>query len=148
MASSKADTAFTPDGIQKARDELTALFRRIGAENQLSGQRWNMLIEEFVRNYDAASLNNPRDRSYARGNISSQLLDTHMTWKVFMDGLRFLNPDKATIAVEMDWGDGTVSKHQLPIQVRAPGVPPSQLRPTPIEKSLVVKNPTKSEKSK
>lgn len=119
MNSTKLKKILSDEGPQTAKNELATLFRIVAKKHGVDEILWNYLLTRYVERF-FPKLMGTKLGSYARGNLNQQLqLDT-MTWKAFMDGVRFLNPDRVKLKVEFVWGSGenaeTVS-HDLNLRI-------------------------------
>lgn len=124
----------SPDGLKKARNELAYLFRLIAYEIGLHGGLWENNLRKHLDRTEHGVPKNNKDRSYARGNLNTQLMDDRMTWNVFMQGLKFLGASKIKFKVELTWPSGRTTTHSMNVRVPQPeelsiaeielGVPP------------------------
>lgn len=124
----------SPDGLKKAKNELAYLFRLIAYEIGLHGGLWENNLRKYLDRTEHGVPKNNKDRSYARGNLNTQLMDDKMTWNVFMQGLKFMGASKIKFKVELTWPSGRTTTHSMNVRVPQPeelsiaeielGVPP------------------------
>lgn len=71
-------------------------------------------------------------RSSARGNLSKEILRDDVSWKVFIKGLKFLNPMAISITFEMKWTKEYSTFHvvNIPIKDLTPDNEPYDLPPS------------------
>jgi hypothetical protein len=92
----KNDKAF-----RKAQNPLSALFRKILFDMNVTPETGLRLMEEYIKKLVKAD---PKlDKSSERNNASQVLYSPEMTWKTFMKGLRFLSPIRVLFTVELWW---------------------------------------------
>lgn len=106
------------DTASSARSELAAFFRKILLDIHMTPQKWEYLLGTFLAKYEAPSLEDSKTRSYARGNINTQFTADTMTWRTFMDALRFLNPLKVKVTFEFEWGNNVTTSHSMTMRMR------------------------------
>lgn len=114
----KIKKIISPDGIKAARNELAYLFRLIGWETGVGGPEWEYKLRKVLEQNEKNVPSNPKDRSYARGNLNTQLMDDKMTWNVFKQALQFLGLTKVKLKIECTWPDNTVTLHEMNIRMR------------------------------
>lgn len=124
----------SPDGLKKAKNELAYLFRLIAYEIGLHGGLWENNLRKYLDRTEHGVPKNNKDRSYARGNLNTQLMDDRMTWNVFMQGLKFMGASKIKFKIELTWPSGRTTTHSMNVRVPQPeelsiaeielGVPP------------------------
>jgi hypothetical protein len=124
----------SPDGLKRAKNELAYLFRLIAYEIGLHGGLWENNLRKYLDRTEHGVPKNNKDRSYARGNLNTQLMDDRMTWNVFMQGLKFMGASKIKFKVELTWPSGRTTTHSMNVRVPQPeelsiaeielGVPP------------------------
>lgn len=101
--------------IDKARDVPSQLFRKILYDLRFGMKRWNECMNTYLRDPHNRITQNSRDMSSARGNLAKELVRDRMTWNVFMKALRFLNPLKVKLRLEIEWRTHTVSTYEVDI---------------------------------
>jgi hypothetical protein len=108
----------SPEGIKNARNELAYFFRLIAWEIGLGGPEWEYKLRKYLEQTDRTVPSNPKERSYARGNLNTQLMDNRMTWNVFKQGLLFLGAIKVKLKIELTWQNGRTTIHEMNIRMR------------------------------
>jgi hypothetical protein len=78
-------------------------------------QRWNDYMYTFVNDPRNGYPPTKRDQQSARGNLIKEFSRPQMTWKVFMKALRFLRAKDVTIALEVNYHNGTRSVHSTKV---------------------------------
>jgi hypothetical protein len=110
----------SPDGLKRAKNELAYLFRLIAYEIGLHGGLWENNLRKYLDRTEHGVPKNNKDRSYARGNLNTQLMDDRMTWNVFMQGLKFLGATKIKFKVELTWPSGRTTTHSMNVRANVP----------------------------
>jgi hypothetical protein len=110
----------SPDGLKRAKNELAYLFRLIAYEIGLHGGLWENNLRKYLDRTEHGVPKNNKDRSYARGNLNTQLMDDKMTWNVFMQGLKFLGATKIKFKVELTWPSGRTTTHSMNVRANVP----------------------------
>lgn len=110
----------SPDGLKRAKNELAYLFRLIAYEIGLHGGLWENNLRKYLDRTEHGVPKNNKDRSYARGNLNTQLMDDKMTWNVFMQGLKFMGASKIKFKVELTWPSGRTTTHSMNVRVPQP----------------------------
>lgn len=114
----KIKKIISPEGIKAARNELAYFFRLIAFESGVGGPEWEYKLRKYLEQNESSLPRNPKDRSYARGNLNTQLMDTKMTWNVFKQALLFLGATKVKLKIELTWPKGAVTHHEMNIRMR------------------------------
>lgn len=122
MASDKIKDILSPDGARKAEGELSYLARIILRDVGMTNYIWESKLQEYMERNKKRVPKNKKDRSYYRGNLNTQFTNPKMTWRVFLEFLRFLNPIKIKITVSMTWGGShKTTVHSVNIHTRNEG---------------------------
>lgn len=105
----------SPDkGASEASGVLAKLWRLILAERNITPLAWNELMKRYLNDPRNGIPADVRERSSARGNLHKELKRPRMTWKVFLKGLRFLNPPFGMeFSVKLYWQKETATVHTL-----------------------------------
>lgn len=108
-----------PDAAKRrARGPGAALFRMfvtmmadLGIASQHSLHRWNLLMEKYLADPKNCVPNTPKDRTSRRGNLIKEFTKYQMTWKVFLNSLRFFGVVKFEFSIKAYYQDGRTSIH-------------------------------------
>lgn len=73
--------------------------------------KWNTLMHKYLTDRRNAIPQNKKDLSSARGNLHKELMKGHMSWNVFVKGMRFLDLKGYEIIVYGHHRDGSVTMH-------------------------------------
>jgi len=96
---------------------LARLWRQINLDLGVGGNRFEILLTDFIasakRNIPASRVS----RHFTRGNLRRELEKNTMTFKVFMKALRFLKITKVKFAVELTHSNGKVSVHATEVDL-------------------------------
>jgi hypothetical protein len=79
---------------------LAALLRKIFTQNGIDHDRFAIYMEDYLNDPRNKIPQNIKARTSERGNLRKELLNTRITWKSFIKGLRFLKIDRAEISVK------------------------------------------------
>lgn len=126
----KVRLIISPEGLRKARSELAYFFRKIAYKAGVNGTVWDYRLRRYLDNLQN-SPRNSKDRSYARGNLNTQLFDDRMTWNVFKQGLIFLGATKVNMRLEITWESKKVRVYDMDIRMRQ-----TEVHLTPSEQDL------------
>src|ERR1700744_2942995 len=120
MSSKKIFRILDKEVPNKAKNELSFLFRSACRHLGIDLNKWEFLTNEYLSRFTRRPLN-PKKRSHERGNILSQLTDDDMTWKVFMRAVRWLNPTYMKLTIEFGWNNPARPKtiHHLNVPIRS-----------------------------
>jgi hypothetical protein len=88
---------------------LSRLWSQMLKDLGVNIQRWNDYMYTFVNDPRNGYPPTKRDQQSARGNLIKEFSRPQMTWKVFMKALRFLRAKDVTIALEVNYHNGTRS---------------------------------------
>lgn len=103
-------------GASEASGVLAKLWRLILADRKISPLTWNELMKRYLNDPRNGIPADVRERSSARGNLHKELKRPRMTWKVFLKGLRFLNPPYGMeFTVKLYWEKDVATVHTLPL---------------------------------
>lgn len=101
----RRDVSNSSDGI------LAALYKNIFMVLGVTPERFNVLMDQFLRDPRNGIPTNLKERSSARGNIRKELLRPYMTWKVFCKGLKFLNIPSFSVSITLNHRNGSKTYH-------------------------------------
>lgn len=98
---------------------LANMFVNIMTDTGINFEKWDSLVNRYIRDPRNSIPNNDRDRSSERGNLRKELLKDKMTWKVFCKGMRLLNFPRFDLTLTIYHNDikKTVSDHTLKINL-------------------------------
>lgn len=111
MSKNKQDDHLFEDKIKTGKPDsvLASLFRLIQFELGVTPERFNRLMENYMRNANIP--NNLREASSLRGNLKKELQKDTMSWKVFIKALVFLNIKKFKITLELYHENKHITQH-------------------------------------
>ncbi len=109
-------------GTHRAGGVLSRLWRQMLKDLNVNIQRWNDCMYTFVNDPRNGYPPNKRDQQSARGNLTKEFARPEMTWKVYMKALRFLGAKNVTIAVEVNYHNGSRSTHSTKVNLDSPAV--------------------------
>lgn len=119
MASDKKlNRIISPEGLREAQSELAFFARKILGDIKMTGPRWEYYLQTYLEKSAKHVPKNPKDRSYARGNLNTQFMSNNMTWRTFIEFLMFLSPRKIRFTLELEWPNRTVTKHSMNVRTR------------------------------
>lgn len=138
MASDKIKHALSDEGIREAENELAFLFRKTCRELGMMPRNWEARLQSHM-DRDVAPRLAERQRlaepgktrtaqeeatalAYAKGNINTQLLAPTMTWRTFMEAMRFLGPVGVDFTLKLHWPHGTFTEHTISVRGRSSDV--------------------------
>lgn len=102
-----AEVCNAPDKkIDEAENTLARVFRRVLLENAVNESIFMDRLEKWL---NVKCPVGDHRRSTMSGNISKALMDTEMTWKVLMEGIRILKPMAFSITFTFHWPNGKVN---------------------------------------
>lgn len=96
---------------------LAGLFRTILHENNVGGNKFEILLSDFINNARRGVMASRVKRHFTRGNLRRELEKGTMTFKVFMKGLRFMKIRFVTISVELTHASGRKSTHSAKVDL-------------------------------
>lgn len=104
--------------IGQATGLLAAIWRQILRECKVDDEKFDMLMQQWINNPRNRIPNDAKKRSSARGNLAKEMFRDDMTWRVFLKGIRFLNPRSIRFHVTLDWGhrNYTTVEHRVNVQ--------------------------------
>jgi len=118
MTSEKVKNILSKQGIASAQNELAFFFRRICSELRFDPIRWEAKLQRYLdRNKNLIGSTN-KDRSYARGNMNAMFTADKLTWRTWMDALRFLGARGAKLTLELDWPGNRKTYHQIRLNLK------------------------------
>lgn len=118
MTSEKVKNILSKQGIASAQNELAFFFRRVCSELKFDPIRWEAKLQRWLDRNKSLIGNTSKDRSYARGNMNSQFTADRLTWRTFMDALRFLGARGARLTLELDWAGNRKTYHQIKLNLK------------------------------
>ena len=143
MASGKISRLLSGVGDEQ-RSDLAALWSRILRRMKVNENRFNYLLKEYL---DRQARSTNRDREWARGTIVGQLTNTSMTWRTFMDAMRFLGACRLKLKLTLVFEDGREDEHQITLNIRepdeltTPGIPEAVEPERPLESTTIPRVP-------
>lgn len=78
---------------------LSGLFQKIKTALNIDEELFNKLITDYIRRVNIGIKD--EDISSIKGNLKKELNRKHMTWRVFIKGLMFLNTHRFTIELKL-----------------------------------------------
>ena len=98
---------------------LAKMFANIINDTGINFDKWNMLMNTYIRDPRNSIPNNDRDQSSERGNLRKELLKDKMTWKVFCKGMRLLNFPRFDLTLTLYHNDPkkTISSHTIKVSL-------------------------------
>ena len=88
------------DSNADVRSVLSKIFRKlVHATGRNPVQKWNECMDDFVAKINKVRLLTPKQSTYTRGNIKSELMNEKMSWFVFCKSFRFLKFPKFRIII-------------------------------------------------
>ncbi len=99
---------------------LSAIYRDILFDLGISGSKFSMLLEKYVRSTCRAKDN--VNTSNHKNTLKKELLGVRMTWKVFIKGLGFLSVTKMDLSIKLTYKYGNVTTHNKTINLEKPNV--------------------------
>lgn len=121
MASEKIKRILTQDGLKEAVGELSYFARKILHDINMTPSLWEIKMIQYLERHQPNVPSNPKDRSYARGNLNTQFTNQQMTWRTFMEFLLFLNPIKIRLELHLTWANNRTTIHTMNIRTRQGG---------------------------
>jgi hypothetical protein len=118
MTSEKVKTILSKQGIASAKNELAFFFRRICSELKFDPIRWEGKLQRWLDRNKSLIGSTSKDRSYARGNMNSQFTADKLTWRTFMDSLRFIGAVGAHLTLELEWAGKRKTYHQIKLNLK------------------------------
>jgi len=83
---------------------LARIYRTVLHDLGVTAERYHALMLRYIAK--SVMYANRNEKASTRASLSSELLKESMTWKTFILGLKFLNMDEYTLAVELTRPDG------------------------------------------
>ena len=83
-----------------SRSVLAAMLRKIFIKNGIDWDRFSIYMEDYLNDPRNQIPNTVKARTSERGNLRKELLNSRITWKSFIKGLRFLKIDLAEISLK------------------------------------------------
>lgn len=114
----KINRIISPEGVKEAQGELAFFARKILQDIKMTGPRWEYKLQLFLEKHAKHIPKNAKDRSYARGNLNTQFMSRHMTWRTFIEFLMFLGPTKIRFNLELEWPNRVKTYHGINIRTR------------------------------
>ena len=94
-----------PNGI------LAGLFRTILYDEDITPFKYMDLMSSFIRENQSGIPVNRVDLTSWKGNLTKELSNDRISWKVFCKALRFLRILRVEFKITAYWQDGHVSSH-------------------------------------
>lgn len=123
MTSEKVKTILSRQGIASAQNELAFFFRRICSDLRWDPIRWESKLQRMLDRNKKLIGTSTKERSYARGNMNAQFTADKLTWRTFMDALRFLGPRGAKLYIELEWAGNRRTQHAIRLNLRQEATP-------------------------
>lgn len=105
--------------------------------------KWNTLMHKYLTDRRNAIPQNKKDLSLARGNLHKELMKGHMSWNVFVKGMRFLDLKGYEIVIYAHHRDGTITRHSETVGLgdrieHGPPIAPSDIQMMPGDSITVI----------
>lgn len=91
---------------------LSKLWRIILKQNQISGYRFSVLMDRYIKDPANRSRKSEGEHFDNRGNLNKEFSNPTMSWKVFLKGMRFMQFIEFRITIEARHRDGHISVHK------------------------------------
>lgn len=98
---------------------LARLLRTIMFDEEITPFKYLELMDTFTKESKSGVPKNRVDLTSWRGNITKELSNDRISWKVFCKGLRFLRILRVEFTVKAYWHDGHVSKHSTYVELES-----------------------------
>ncbi len=118
MASEKIRKILSDEGVKESKGELSHFARTILQDIHMTPALWEYRLQRYLEKHEGLVPKNAKDRSYARGNLNTQFTSDSMTWRTFMEFLRFLGMTKIKITFDFTWDGFRKSTHVMNIRTR------------------------------
>lgn len=102
-----------PNGI------LARLLRTILYDENITPFKYMDLMDSFSKETQSGVPMNRVDLTSWRGNITKELSNDRISWKVFCKALRFLRILKVEFTVRAHWFDGHLSTHSTYVELES-----------------------------
>lgn len=96
---------------------LAKLWRLIVLDEGVGGNKFEILLTDFIASARRTIPANRVSRYLTRGNLRRELEKPTMTFKVFMKALRLLKARKVRFAVEITHSSGRVTLHGVDVDL-------------------------------
>ena len=96
---------------------LASLWRRIQYDLGISGQRFEILLSDFLSRAKKGMPSHRVGRHFTRGNLRRELEKETLTFKVFMKAMRLIRVVHVRLAVELTHSTGRKTLHQTEIDL-------------------------------
>lgn len=101
-----------PNGI------LARLFRTILYDEDVGPFKYVDLMDSFIRENQSGIPVNRVDLTSWRGNLTKELSNDRISWKVFCKALRFLRILRVDFKITAYWRDGHVTTHTTHVELQ------------------------------
>lgn len=96
---------------------LARLWRTILFDRGVKSSLFEMLLTDFINSARKKIPDNRVSKLFTRGNLRRELERPTMTFKVLMKGIKLLKVVKLTVAVELEFANGSKSLHQTSVDL-------------------------------
>lgn len=96
---------------------LASLWRRIQYDLGISGQRFEILLQDFLARAKKGMPTHRVGRHFTRGNLRRELEKETLTFKVFMKAMKLIRIKHVRLAVELTHSTGKITLHQTEIDL-------------------------------
>lgn len=95
---------------------LFQLFQDMLKVNEVTPPRWSYLMNKYIMDLAKGNpnLQNQRELSSLRGNMTKEFLSPSMSLRNFMRALRFIGGVRFKLAIEVEYASGRKSTHAIP----------------------------------
>lgn len=97
--------------VGESRSLLTALFRVMLADLNVTSTRWNDLCNKYFRSHLSSVPKNSRDVGNARNNLSRLISNDNISWRNFIQAIKILRPTKIKLTLELTWPGDITTTH-------------------------------------
>lgn len=96
---------------------LAHLWRQITLDLAIGGNRFEILLTDFIAQAKRNVPANRVSRHFTRGNLRRELEKPTMTFKVFMKAMRLVKARKMKFSVELTHSNGRVTLHSTEVDL-------------------------------
>lgn len=95
---------------------LARLFRVVLYDLDIDSQTFHMLLADYVKKENAQKLA-AAEKSSLKTNLVAFFVKPKMSYKTFERFIKMLNPRKVKFTVSFTWKDGTITSHDVEVDV-------------------------------
>lgn len=98
---------------------LAGLARKMMNDLGITPQKWFKLMHDYVTNAGNNALQNRRDQTNVRGNLTKEFSRPQMTWKVFCKFMVFLKIRSIKLSIQAFHEDGRTTIHSTQVDFKS-----------------------------